>query len=737
MTDYRMDTAHPGLALDRGVQGLLGAAIDRIDGPAKVSGVATYALEHQVAGLVHGVAVVAPMGAGRVTGIDAEAARAMPGVLAIYVGDGELPRATPLFGQPGVPRYTGRLDSYGEVVGLVVAETFEAARDAARAVRVSAEPDPAARHATEDGEADAGSPPQGALLPDVTKGDLDATMADAAATLDVIYTTPRHVHAAIEPYGTIASWADGTLTIRGSIQILRAAVPTFAKYFEVEPDKVRVLSPFIGGGFGGKNASADALLAAIAARRLERPVKVALTRQQAFHIAYGRSDTVQRVRLAADGDGRLAGVGQDSLVGQKIGGVSFEPVALGAIGLYSGAARSFTTRIAHINLPAHGPVRAPGEAVGMMGLECAMDELAERLKIDPIELRRRNEPDTDPTSGKPFSSRRLMECFDRGAERFGWDERAAEPGTRRDGEWLVGLGVATAARVNFLADSTARVRLSPDGRAAVETDMTDLGTGTYTLLAQVAGEALGLPIQCVDVRLGDSLLPTGAGSGGSFGAASSASSVALACEAVVATLAERMGTDPQDMTLKDGHAIAGNRRVPLTELVGGEPIEAEGSIHPGRNNRAMSQAAHGAQFAEVAVNAVTGEVRVRRMLGVFDCGRILNAKTARSQAIGGMIWGLGYALHEEAVTDRRTGATVNRDMGEYHIPTQADVPQVDAWFIEEVDRHANPLGVKGLGELGISGAGAAVANAIYNACGVRVRDFPITPDKLIAGLPEV
>ena len=299
------------------------------------------------------------------------------------------------------------------------------------------------------------------------------------------------------------------------------------------------------------------------------------------------------------------------------------------------------------------------------------------------------------------------------------------------------MGVAAAVRINLMMQSEARVRLSADGRATIETDMTDIGTGSYTILAQIAGEALGLPIERIDVKLGDTDHPTAAGSGGSFGAASAGSSVALACDDIVAELARRMDSAPEDMTLKDGHAIAGNRRVLLADLVASGPIEARGKINQGKNAETYSQAAHGAQFAEVAVNAVTGEVRVRRMLGVFEAGRILNAKTARSQAIGGMIWGIGYALHEDAVLDLRTGQFVNHDLGEYHIPTHADVPHIDVHFIEEIDEHANPIGVKGLGELSISGAGAAVTNAIYNACGVRVREFPMTVDKLLAGLPPV
>jgi xanthine dehydrogenase YagR molybdenum-binding subunit len=629
-------------------------------------------------------------------------------------------------------RVEGELASYGEIVGVAVADSFEEARAASKAVIVTCTPAQGRYEMMADTDRASG-PAKGAMLPDVVKSDVDVAMADAAVAIDATYTTPRQVHAAMEPHAAIVDWSGDICTLYGSIQLFGFAQGMIAKSLDIPRDKLRLISRYIGGGFGGKIGGPETVLAAIASQATGRPAKVALTRQQLFHSVYGRSDTSQRLRLAADEDGVLTGIGQDSYVSQKPGGGFFEPVALGSIGLYSAPARSFTTKIVELNLTPTGAVRAPGEAVGMIGLECAMDELARELGMDPIELRRRNEPENDPTSGKPFSSRRLVDCFDEGAARFGWHHRER----RIEGEWLVGHGMATAARVNFLADSSARVRLSPDGRATIETDMTDIGTGTYTILAQVAGEALGLPIHCIDVKLGDSDFPTGAGSGGSFGAASSTSSVVLACEDIVAELAKRMNATPTDMTLKDGHAIASNHRVPLSDLVGETPLEAIGTIHPGKNNQKYSQATHGAQFVEAWVNGVTGEVRVKRMLGVFDCGRILNAKTARSQAIGGMIWGIGYALHEHAVVDPRTGAYVNRDLGEYHIPVQSDVPQIEAYFVEEIDRHANPVGAKGIGELGISGAGAAVANAIFDACGVRVRDFPITPDKLLSGLPPV
>jgi xanthine dehydrogenase YagR molybdenum-binding subunit len=730
-TTYAMNEVHPTSAVDRGVQGVLGKPLDRIDGPVKVAGAATYSVEHDMPGLVHGYPVVAQHGSGRITTLDASAARAMPGVIDVIVGDRLIPRQTPLWGG-GAQDYDGTLWSYGEIVGLAIADSFEAARAAARAVTIAAEPDPDRK--VDIFAVETESAPPGSLLTDVTKGDLDAAMADAPVAVDVTYTTPRQVHAAMEPHGAIAQWDGDRLTVHGQFQLIGTAIQMLAKSLDILPDNIRLLTPYMGGGFGGKVMTADAILAAVGAKRVGRPVKVVLPRRQIFHACYGRTDTHQRIRLAADRDGRLLGIGQDSLVAQKVNGSGFEPVALGALSLYAGAHRSFTQRIAKLNLTAHGPVRAPGEAVGMMGLECAMDELAEALDLDPIELRRRNEPEMDPTNGKPFSSRRLLDCFEEGARRFGWERHA--PGSRRQGDWLIGTGMATAARVNFLSASAARVRLEGD-RVTIETDMTDIGTGSYTILAQVAGEALGVPVERITVRLGDSNFPRAAGSGGSAGGSSSTSSVLLACEEIVGELAKRVGApDVQEMTLKDGHVITGNRRIPLSELAA-EPIEAEGRIEPGANNRRFSQATHGAQFAEVWVNAVTGETRVKRMLAVFDCGRVLNHKTARSQAIGGMIWGLGYALHEEAHVDRRTGQYANGDLGEYLIPTQADVPQIEAYFVEEIDRVANPVGAKGLGELGISGAGAAVANAIYNACGVRVREFPITCDKLLAGLPDL
>jgi xanthine dehydrogenase YagR molybdenum-binding subunit len=735
MTDYKMDADHPGLAMDRGVQDVLGKGVERVEGVLKVMGAATYGYEHRVGDdVAYGYLITAPAAKGKVIRFDVDAARAIPGVLDIVIDDPRIPRQAAGF----VPAKRGNhaIDHWDQVMGVAVATSFEAAREAARAVRIEIEPEQG-RFDTMAHVAHASGPPKDSRLQDIAKGDIDAAMAEAAACIDQVYTTPNQVHAAIEPHASVAKWENGKLTVYSSLQILGAAKAVLAAALRIEPDKVRIVSPYIGGGFGSKMLGPDAVLAAIAAERIGRPVKIAMSRAQLFHNVYRRTDTHQRIRLAADADGRLTAVGHDSVVSQGPDGGFMEPVALGTIPLYAAPVRHFSHKVVTLDMVQAGAVRAPGEAVGMLALETAIDELAEKLGRDPVDFRKLNEPPVDPTTGAPFSTRRLVECLDEGARQFGWAKRSATPGSVREGEWLIGMGMAAAVRINLLIDSEARVTLGTDGRATIETDMTDIGTGTYTILAQIAGESLGLPVHCVDVKLGDTDYPTGAGSGGSFGAASSGSSVALACEDIVAELAKRMDTSPENMTLKDGHAIAGNRRVALDILVGDAPLVATGKISQGRNAAKFSQAAHGAQFAEVAVNAVTGAVRVRRMLGVFEAGRILNARTARSQAIGGMIWGIGYALMEGAELDQRYGHFVNHDLGEYHVPVHADVPHLDVHFIEDVDRHANPIGVKGLGELTISGAGAAVTNAIYNACGVRVRDFPMTLDKVLAGLPPV
>jgi xanthine dehydrogenase YagR molybdenum-binding subunit len=734
MSDVKMDAPMRPAGLAQGQQGVLGRPLDRIDGPAKTTGAATYAFERAPDDVAVAAIVGSPAGAGRIVAIDAAAARALPGVLAVVTDDPRMPagqassRAMPSFAE-------SRIFHYGQPVAIVVAETQVIANEAAKLVRV--EVAPAAGRFDPRGEPVIAKPKIG-FLPPIDIGDVDGALAGAAVVLDATYTTPVHFPAALEPHATTAWWDGDRVTLRSSNQVIGAARTTIAQALKIDADKVRVLAPYVGGGFGGKTGvGPEAILAAIAAEHVGRPVKIALPRRQTAYLVHHRSDTVQRIRIGTDHAGHIAAIAHESVVAQNDQGAFLEPVPFGTLPLYAGAARRFTTGLVRVDLPETGAVRAPGEAVGTFAVECGMDELAEKLGLNPLELRRINEPPVDPTSGKRFSTRAMIDCYDEGARRFGWPERLPDPGSVRDGEWLVGIGMAAALRGNFTVKAEARVTVTPDGRARVACDMTDIGTGTYTILAQMVGEMLGLPLDAVDVEIGDTDLPPTAGSGGSFGANSSTAAAALACEDVIADLARRMNAAPQELRLQDGCVRVGDRAVPLADLLRGETLTGYGKTGPGSETERTSQASHGAHFCEVGVNAVTGEVRVRRMLGVFDIGRVLNAKTARSQLIGGMAWGIAYALTEDGVVDPRTGQFVNPDFGEYHVAVNADVPQLEAHFVERIDDSANPAGAKGVGELGISGAGAAVVNAIYNATGVRVRAMPVTLDKLLPGLPPL
>lgn len=724
-THVKMDAPQPR-RLDETAQGVLGEPLDRPEGPLKVSGRATYAAEDAPEGMVHGVLVRATIARGRVTGIGE--ARA-PGVLAVLSGERFL-RNPAQGGAGAAPVQPGaRVDYLGQPVALVVAGTFEEARHAAQALEVSYEEEPA----QVDPEAAEVERPKKS---NTEQGDVDRAMAEAAATVDAVYTTPAQSSAAMEPHASLASWEGDRLTLRGSYQMLGFNRKELADALAIEPGQVRILSPYVGGGFGSKLGIApEAVAAALAARELGRPVRVVMTRQQVFEATIRRTETRQRVRLAADAEGRLTAIAHEDRVSNLPEESFSEPTAMATHFLYGGENRRYVHEVARVNRTCAGSVRAPGEAVGMLALEAAMDELAHALDMDPVELRLGNIPERHPENGIPYAARALAEALTKGAERFGWSERRA-PATRREGEWWIGMGVASAARTNLLMEARARVTLRPDGTALVETDMTDIGAGTYAILGQIAAEMLGLDPAAVEVRLGDTELPAGPGSGGSWGAASSGSSVFLACEGLRATLARRLGCEAGELTLKDGVATGGNLRRPVTELMEGAPLAEEGHITPGSTRKEFMQSGYGAHFAEVAVNAVTGETRVRRMLGVFDCGRVLNAKTARSQCHGGMIWGIGAALHESLEHDPRDGHVVNRDLAEYHIPVHADVPRLDVMFVGGVDDQANPIQAKGIGELGISGAGAAVTNAIFNACGVRVRDHPATLDRILPHLPD-
>src|SRR5215813_30661 len=506
------------------------------------------------------------------------------------------------------------------------------------------------------------------------------------------------------PHASMAFWEGEMLTVCTTAQLTTSPREGLARTLNIPPENVRIITRYIGGGFGNRLPYyIDATLAAISARMLRRPVQVAMTRPQLFHSTTHRTASEQRVRLGADRDGRLTGYGQDAVVQCARIDIFTEPVCSAARRLYAAPNRLTRHRRAKLDLPRSDSMRAPGDAIGLLALECAMDELAEALALDPVELRLRNDTQIEPEEKIPFSSRHLAECLREGASRFGWNRRVAKPASVRDGRWLVGLGVASAIRADLLKNARARARLESDGRLTVELAMTDIGTGSYTILTQIAADAMELPVDRVTVRLGDTNFPPTAGSGGSWGAATSGAAVLAACRKLKAAL-------PSGIT------------------------EAEGSATPADLDNHYGHAGFGAHFAEVGVDRDTGEVRVRRMLGVFAAGRILNAKTARSQMIGGMIWGIGAALMEENHVDLRYGSFVNQDLASYHVVVNADVGALAAVFLEEPDPHGNPLGSKGIGELGICGAGAAVINAIHNATGARIRNFPATPDKLLPAL---
>lgn len=729
----KYDTPAGDTPIDR--KRVVGQPHDRIDGPRKVAGTAPYAYEHReaVPAPAYGVIVYAGTAKGRISTIDREAARAAPGVLAIVCYEDVPPLGPPGFYKAAVLAGPD-VQFYHQAVAVVVAETFEQAVHAASLVRVDVARTPGV-YDLEATRANA-KPPEG--NDDTVVGDFDAAFDAAPAKIDATYHTPDQSHCMMEPHATIAMWDGDQLTLWSAQQLVSWAQRDLGGLLKIPKENIRVITPFIGGGFGGKGSvGADAVLAALGARAVGCPVKVTHPRPAMMNNTTHRPATIQRIRLGAERDGRLTAIAHESWSGNVPGGMA-ETAADQSNVLYAGANRHIAHRLSILDLPEGNAMRAPGEASGMMALEIAMDELAETLNMDPVELRIRNDTQVVPgKADKRFSSRMLVQCLQQGAERFGWSRRIAKAGTVRDGRWLVGMGVASAIRGAPTIPSAARVRLETDGRLVVETDMTDIGTGTYTILGQTAAEMLGLPLEAVDVRLGDSLFPTGAGSGGQFGAASSASGVYAACIKLREAIAARLGLDPVAADFTDGRVRVGNDSRPLAEALAAGPLTGEDGIEWGAFKEKYEQQTFGAHFCEVGVDAYTGEVRVRRMLAVCAAGRILNPKQARSQVIGGMTMGIGAALTEELAIDKRFGFFVNHDLAGYEVPVHADVPHLDVVFLDELDPIASPLKAKGVGELGISGVAAAVANAVFNATGARVRSYPITLDKFLDRLPDV
>lgn len=728
---FKQDEPDTRNLLDRGAQDIIGKALSRPEGLAKVTGTAPYAAEYHGEGTLFGVLVTAPFTSGRITGIDKQEALQMDGVVAV-IDDRRMTTRPAQGGAGEAPeQHPARIDYFGQPFALVVASTFEQASHAAKHLPFSYEAEDPAEVPLDPGnvETEAGDG-------NVRKGDLAHAMATAPHSVDVEYVTHGHASAAMEPHAALAEWDGDRLTVHASLQMPNYNISELSDSLDLSEDKIRIVSRYVGGGFGSKlGLSEEVTAAALAAMQLKRPVQVVMSRQQVFQTIMRRSETKQRVRLAADDEGRLIGFGHEARVSNLPGEEFAEPVLQSSVFLYGGENRLMQLEVARIHQMTAGSVRAPGEAVGMPVLEAAMDCLAEEVGIDPVELRLRNIPEKDPSKGLPFTKHELADCLRKGAEAFGWEKGARRPRQRREGDWWIGTGMASAARVHNVSEAKARVTLNGDGTARVQSDMTDIGTGTYAILTQIAGEMLGLAPENVLVELGDTDFPRGPGSGGSWGAASIGSAVVIACEAIRERLADKAGVSSEQLTLRDGGLQDGSNRT-LQDLLDGEPLSVEGHYEPGDISDDYTASSFGAFFAQVRVNRYTGETRVDRMLGAFGFGRVLNAKTARSQCIGGMVWCIGSALTEALLFDPVDGHLANCDLAEYHVPVHRDVPDLEVLLVERKDPAASALQAKGVGELGMCGGAGAIANAVYNACGARLFEFPMTPDKVLAAMPD-
>ncbi|MET0358188.1 MAG: aldehyde oxidoreductase molybdenum-binding subunit PaoC [Pararhizobium sp.] len=715
---------------------VVGKPIERIDGQLKTTGRAKYAYEWHDDALpyAYGYPLGAAIAKGRIRAMDVSAAARAPGVLSIVTSDSmpDLKTAkrntAKLFG--------GReIHHYHQAVAVVVAETFEQARAAAHLIKVDYEETKGAFDLETSMEG-AKKPEDGE--PDSAAGDFAPAFEAATVQFDQTYTTPDQSHAMMEPHASIAAWDGDALTVWTSSQMIDWWRSDLATALDMDKEKIHIMSPFIGGGFGAKLfLRSDAVLAALAARAARRPVKVALPRPFLVNNTTHRPATIQRIRIGAGQDGRITAIAHESWSGDLEGGGPEAAVQQTRL-LYAGANRMTATRLAVLDLPEGNALRAPGEAPGLMALEVAMDEMAEKLGQDPVAFRILNDTQFDPEKPeKAFSHRDLVGCMKLGAERFGWDKRSTRPGTVRDGDWLVGMGVAAAFRNNMVMPSGARVKLDRDGILTVETDMTDIGTGSYTIIAQTAAEMLGLPLDRVAVNLGDSRFPVSSGSGGQWGGNSATAGVYAACIKMREAIAQSLGFNAESIDFADGMVISGDRRVPLADAVREAPLVVEDTIEYGDISEEKQQSTFGAHFVEVGVDIATGEVRIRRMLAVCAAGRILNPLTARSQVIGAMTMGVGGALSEELAVDKTRGLFVNHDLAGYEVPVHADIPHQEVIFMDETDPMSSPMKAKGVGELGLCGVAAAINNAVYNATGIRVRNYPVTLDKLIGALPQI
>jgi xanthine dehydrogenase YagR molybdenum-binding subunit len=733
----------------------VGQPLDRTDGILKVTGQARYSGDNTDAKLAHAVLVTSTVAHARIASIDTARARALPGVLlvmthenAMRLPNGGVPDAQPPAVRKLTLLQTDEVRYSNEPVAVVVADTLEHAQDAARAVQP--------RYDAVAPNADVARARKSAYQPDkmmgraitTQRGDVDAGLRQGPTRLDAVYTTPYEHHNPMEPHATLARWDGPNLTLYDATQGVSGAKSAIAKFFGIPEDNVRVICPFVGGGFGCKGSVwSHVVLAAMASKQTGRPVKLILERPQMFGMIGNRPFTEQRIRISARDDGAMTGMRHDVISTTSTFEDWTESSAILTRMLYAVPNQSTSHKLVKLDIGTPTFMRAPGETSGSFALETAMDEMAYQLKMDPLAFRMKNYATMEPQEKKPWSSKALMACYERGAEKFGWSRRTAAPRSMRDGNTLIGWGMATATYPANRSEASAVARILPDGTAMVASGTQDLGTGTYTIMTQIAADSLGFPLDYVRFALGDSSLPKAPVSGGSQSAASVSPAVQAASkeardQLIAMALADRAspvaGLAREDVIVNNGWVVSvsnPDRRDPAAAIIarnGGKPIESIATTRPGDEKKQYAFHSFGAVFAEVHVDADLGVIRVPRIVGVYDVGTLLNEKTAHSQLMGGIVWGLGSALFEKSEMDARYGRYTNANLAEYHVPVNADIGMLDISFTRQPDPHINPLGARGIGEIGITGVAGALGNAVYHATGVRVRDLPITLDRVMA-----